>query len=205
MEAESKVLIVGIGNPLLDISVNDNDCALLNKYDLQEANAILAEEKHKPMFEEMWKNPDHQTSCGGAAMNSLRCSNFMMKAKYPGSCLYIGCIADDERGQQMESDAKGEGLDTLWAKTDETYTGACAVLIKDQERSLVADLGACLKYPTQHLKDNLAKLDSAKIFYLTSFFISSNFEALELFASYANEKQIPFAFNLSATFLIDIH
>ena len=34
MEAADKVLIVGIGNPLLDISVNDDNGALLEKYGL---------------------------------------------------------------------------------------------------------------------------------------------------------------------------
>lgn len=41
-------MLVGLGNPLLDISaVVEKD--LLNKYDMQPNNAILAEEKHMPM------------------------------------------------------------------------------------------------------------------------------------------------------------
>jgi adenosine kinase len=38
-----------IGNPLLDMQVTKGE-ALLAKYDLKANDAILAEEKHEPMF-----------------------------------------------------------------------------------------------------------------------------------------------------------
>lgn len=41
-------LLLGCGNPLLDIS-SIVDAELLAKYDMQPNNAILAEEKHKPL------------------------------------------------------------------------------------------------------------------------------------------------------------
>jgi adenosine kinase len=205
MEANNKVMIVALGNPLLDISVNDEDASLLKKYNLTQGNAILAGEEHKALYTDLWANPSHQTSAGGSAMNTIRCANFMMKGKYPGSCAYLGCIADDATGQQMEKDTKEEGLTGYFAKTTEANTGACAVLVQNKERSLVADLGACLKYPTEHLKQTLGFLESAKVFYVASFFISSNFEALIQYADFANTKGKKFAYNLSATFLIDMH
>lgn len=43
---------MGIGNPLLDISaIVDMD--LLKKYDLQPDDAIMAEEKHMPLYREL--------------------------------------------------------------------------------------------------------------------------------------------------------
>lgn len=41
--------LLAIGNPLLDIQVTNGE-ALLEKYDLKANDAILAEEKHSPMF-----------------------------------------------------------------------------------------------------------------------------------------------------------
>ena len=114
----NNILIVAAGNPLLDISVNDEDASLLNKYGLTQGNAILAGPEQKPLYDELWSNPAHQTSAGGSAMNTVRCSNFMMKGQYPGSCAYIGCIADDTAGKQMEKDTTEEGLTTFFAKTD---------------------------------------------------------------------------------------
>lgn len=41
-------ILLGCGNPLLDISANVDE-AFLTKYGLEPDNAILAEEKHTPM------------------------------------------------------------------------------------------------------------------------------------------------------------
>jgi len=45
-------------------------------------------------------------------------------------------------------------------------------------------------------------LSKAKLIYTTSFFITSNVEALMKVASYATENDIPMGFNLSAVFLL---
>lgn len=63
--------IVGFCNPLLDMTV-DGDQDLLNKYDLKNNNAILAEEKHMPLYEELMKNEKTVCTAGGSAQNSLR-------------------------------------------------------------------------------------------------------------------------------------
>ena len=47
--------ILGMCNPLLDISV-DAPSELLKKYDLNLNNAILAEEKHLPLYKELVSN-----------------------------------------------------------------------------------------------------------------------------------------------------
>jgi len=63
--------IVGFGNPLLDMTVvGDQD--LLNKYDLKSNNAILAEEKHMPLYEELLNNDKIEYTAGGSSQNSLR-------------------------------------------------------------------------------------------------------------------------------------
>ncbi|KFM58991.1 Adenosine kinase, partial [Stegodyphus mimosarum] len=45
-------ILLGLGNPLLDISAN-TDHSFLEKYGLKPNDAILAEEKHIPMYKEM--------------------------------------------------------------------------------------------------------------------------------------------------------
>jgi nucleoside diphosphate kinase len=62
-----------------------------------------------------------------------------------------------------------------------------------------------MKYKTEHMRENIHLAKDAKIIYTTGFFITSNFEALMLAAKYAHENNIPFAFNLSALFLIEGH
>ena len=64
-------ILLGMGNPLLDISVNaDKD--FLDKYGLEANNAILAEEKHVPMYQEMVDKMTVEYIAGGATQVGLR-------------------------------------------------------------------------------------------------------------------------------------
>jgi pfkB family carbohydrate kinase. len=70
--------VVGLGNPLLDISANvDED--FLSKYDLKPNNAILAEEKHKPLYDEMVKKYKVDYTPGGATQNTLRVAQVIVR------------------------------------------------------------------------------------------------------------------------------
>lgn len=67
-----------MGNPLLDISANvDED--FLSKYDLKPNNAILAEEKHKPLYDEMIKKYKVDYIPGGATQNTLRVAQVIVR------------------------------------------------------------------------------------------------------------------------------
>lgn len=52
MAQSDKIALVGMGNPLLDISAQVPD-SVLTKYGLEPANAILAEEKHMGLYKEL--------------------------------------------------------------------------------------------------------------------------------------------------------
>lgn len=56
--------ILGMGNPLLDISANVGE-DILEKYGLEANNAVLAEEKHKPLYDELKDSfsPDYEAVC----------------------------------------------------------------------------------------------------------------------------------------------
>lgn len=200
---DSQKLIFAIGNPLLDISA---ECSteILDKYGLTAGQACLAEEKHKALFEELWAKTNVECIPGGSAMNVLRSANFMLKGAHPHSCCYFGSIADDERGRLLKENLEKENIEHDFSITDETYTGACAVIITDKERALCADLAACLKYKTEHIESNIEKLKDYKLLYTTGFFLSSNAEALMKVAEFSTENHITFGFNLSAVFLIEI-
>ena len=98
-----------------------------------------------------------------------------------------------------------EGVHGKFAHDKETPTGTCAVIVYNKERSLVANLAACLKFPTEHLKTNFAIAEKAKILYTTCFFITANFEALKEVVTYAAKVNKPMCLNLSATFLIEFN
>ena len=203
MEAQGQNLLFVIGNPLLDVSVEVKQ-EFIDRYGLKPSTAILAGEEHKAMFEEMWRSANLKTLPGGAGMNTCRAANFLLKDVHPNSCIYFGSIAADKTGEVLQEAVKSEGVDSRWNIDKESYTGQCGCAIIEKERSLVADLGACLKYPTPHLKEHMDVISQYKFFYASSFFFTSNTEAFHEVSKYANENGIPFAFNLAAEFLITI-
>jgi adenosine kinase len=70
--------VVGLGNPLLDISANVEE-DFLAKYELKPNNAILAEEKHKPMIDEMVQKYKVDYIPGGATQNTLRVAQVIVR------------------------------------------------------------------------------------------------------------------------------
>lgn len=60
-----------MGNPLLDISATV-DREFLQKYDLKANNAILAEDKHKPLYEELIGLYKADFIAGGSVQNTMR-------------------------------------------------------------------------------------------------------------------------------------
>jgi len=84
----------------------------------------------------------------------------------------------------------------------ETPTGTCAVVVVDKDRTLCANLAAACKYQTEHLTSNMDPLKNASFIYTTSFFITSNVEALKKVAQFATDNDVPFGYNLSAVFLL---
>nr|XP_015201828.1 PREDICTED: adenosine kinase-like isoform X2 [Lepisosteus oculatus] len=67
----SQNALFGLGNPLLDIcAVVDKD--FLDKYGLKPNDQILAEEKHKALFEELVKKFKVEYHAGGSTQNSVK-------------------------------------------------------------------------------------------------------------------------------------
>jgi len=81
-------------------------------------------------------------------------------------------------------------------------TGRCAVVVYNKDRSLCADLAAACKYSPDHLAVNMDIFDNVSLVYLAGFFITSSPESLMKVGQTACAKNIPFCFNLSATFLL---
>lgn len=142
------------------------------------------------------------TSAGGSALNAIRAANFMLSDTHPKATTYFGCVGRDDYARTLEEELEKNGVNFSFHKDDSTPTGTCAVVVRGKERTLCANLGACLKYPKEHLLDNINAYKNAKLIYTTAFFISSNYEAQIELAKYAAEHNKPLGFNLSAGFLI---
>lgn len=104
-------VLLGVGNPLLDVSANA-DKKMVDKYGLKMNNAILAEEKHMPIYAELAAKEDVEYIAGGATQNSIRVAQWMLQAQ--GATSYIGCVGDDDYAKKLKECAEGDGVKTYY-------------------------------------------------------------------------------------------
>lgn len=197
--------LVGMGNPLLDIS-SEVGQDLLDKYDVKVDNAILAEEKHLPIYKELVDNYSPQYIAGGATQNSIRVAQWILSGNgKPGQTAYFGCVGNDSFGKQLEECASADGVCVHYMKDEITPTGTCAVLVKDGERCLIANLGAANNFKPSHLEtaESKAIYESARLYYIAGFFLTVSIDSLKIIAEHASANGKTFCLNLSAPFIID--
>eukprot|EP01135_Chromosphaera_perkinsii_P001332 Nk52_evm59s164 gene=Nk52_evmTU59s164 len=195
--------ILGMGNPLLDIcSVVDK--SVLEKYGLDANSAILAEDKHIPMYAELCGNANVEYIAGGATQNSIRACQWMM-GKETKATAYIGCIGNDKYGTMLKTCAENDGVATFYCVDEKAATGTCGVLITDHNRSLVANLSAANCYKKDHLmsKSVWSAVENAELFYIGGFFLTVSPESIMAVAEHAYAENKVFCMNLSAPFLCE--
>uniref|UniRef100_A0A2P2K177 Adenosine kinase n=1 Tax=Rhizophora mucronata TaxID=61149 RepID=A0A2P2K177_RHIMU len=194
--------LLGMGNPLLDISaVVDEE--FLRKYDIKLNNAILAEDKHLPMYEEMVTKYNVEYTAGGATQNSIRVAQWMLQT--PGATSYMGCIGKDKFGEEMKKNIKLAGVNVHYYEDVSAPTGTCAVCVVGGERSLTANLSAANCYKSEHLKlpENWALVEKAKYIYIAGFFLTVSPDSIQLVANHAAANNKVFMMNLSAPFICE--
>jgi adenosine kinase len=195
--------LLGMGNPLLDISAEVGQ-DVLDKYGLKGGDAILAEEKHQPLFAEMVKMPNVQYIAGGATQNTIRVAQWMLQQ--PGATAYMGCVGKDANGETLAKACQADGVAAHYMIDEATPTGTCATLIVGIERSLCTNLNAANNYKAEHCQkpENWKVVQGAKIIYSAGFFATVSPEAMKL-ASLEKEKDGGiYCMNLSAPFLMQV-
>uniref|UniRef100_A0A8C8CA55 Adenosine kinase n=1 Tax=Oncorhynchus tshawytscha TaxID=74940 RepID=A0A8C8CA55_ONCTS len=142
--------LFGMGKPLLDISaVVDQD--FLEKYGLKANDQILAEDKHKALFEEIF---------------TFTVEYHWMIQEPHKVYTFFGCIGKDQFGEIL----KQKAVDAHYYEQTEEPTGTCAVCITGDNRSMVANLAAANYYKKDEhldLKENWKLVEKAKVFYIT--------------------------------------
>jgi adenosine kinase len=195
-------IVVCIGNPLLDIQVSPQDGPkYLDKYGLKSNDAILAEEKHMPIYEDIVANSEVTYVAGGAAQNAARAASYVLPEK---SVAYIGSVGDDDLKQTLQKVNETEGVVSAYeVQPAPTKTGACAVILSNHDRSLVTTLRAAEMFHKEHLaKPEVAALiDGAKYFYIGGFFLTHGIESALEVAKAASSRGKTVVLNLSAPFI----
>ncbi|XP_036396100.1 adenosine kinase-like isoform X2 [Megalops cyprinoides] len=202
MPAASQNVLFGMGNPLLDISaVVDKD--FLDKYGLKPNDQILAEEKHKALFEELVKKPKVEYHAGGSTQNSVKIAQWMIQQPHKVAT-FFGCIGTDKFGEILKQKAEEAHVDARYYEQSEEPTGTCAACITGDNRSLVANLAAANCYNKEKHLDldaNWELVEKAKVYYIAGFFLTVSPESILKVARHASENNKVFGLNLSAPFI----
>jgi len=200
-DGKSKVSLLGLGNPLLDISSPVDD-GFMKKYGIKPANAILAEDKHLPMYQELSQMESVEYIGGGATLNTIRVCSWMLQEQ--NTTGYMGCIGVDDFGEKLKSTTTSAGVDCFFMEEEKTPTGTCAVCVTGKERSLVANLAAANEFKKSHCEKERAQkmIDSAQIVYSAGFFLTVSPDTMMMLGEHcrANQKKT-YCLNLSAEFI----
>ncbi|RVW74163.1 Adenosine kinase 2 [Vitis vinifera] len=210
-------ILLGMGNPLLDISSVVDEEFLQNvlrsgwwlrvlrkgkgkgiemkyfgEYDIKLNNAILAEDKHLPMYDEMASKYNVEYIAGVDASN-------------PWSNKLYGMHWKGQVWGGNEENSKLAGVNVHYREDETAPTGTCAVCVVGGERSLIANLSAANCYKSEHLKrpENWALVEKAKYFYIAGFFLTVSPESILLVAEHAAANNKVFMMNLSAPFICE--
>ncbi|XP_072612412.1 adenosine kinase isoform X4 [Vulpes vulpes] len=165
--ALSENILFGMGNPLLDITaVVDKD--FLDKYSLKPNDQILAEDKHKELFDELVKKFKVEYHAGGSTQNSIKVAQWMIQQPYKAAT-FFGCIGTDTFGEILKKKAAEAHVDAHYYEQNEQTTGTCAVCITGSNRSLVANLAAANCYKKEKHLDmdkNWTLVEKARVYYI---------------------------------------
>lgn len=155
-----------MGNPLLDISANVDEDFLI-KYKLNPNNAILADKKHKPLYNELIEKFNAEFIAGGSVQNALRVAQWVLGK--PKLTTFFGCVGKDNYSKILEERALDDGVDVKYQYDDIEETGTCAVLITGTNRSLCANLAAANCFTIDHIRktENRKLIETAQYYYVS--------------------------------------
>eukprot|EP00092_Neocalanus_flemingeri_P011836 GFUD01012765.1.p1 GENE.GFUD01012765.1~~GFUD01012765.1.p1 ORF type:complete len:343 (-),score=110.85 GFUD01012765.1:371-1399(-) len=196
-ELLSENVLLGMGNPLLDISATVKT-ELLTKHSLKSNDAILTEEED--IFKDLIDGYKVDYIAGGATQNTIRVAQWILGKK--SLCSYMGCVGRDESSKILEEKAKDAGVNVKYQYSDKP-TGRCAVLITGEDRSLVTKLDAANHFTVSHLEegDNWSVVTAAKCVYSAGFFLTVSVESMLKVAKHCSLNNKTYCLNLSAPFL----
>jgi len=204
MAAIQEGILLGMGNPLLDISARC-DAEILNEYGLEPDNAILAEDKHLPLYQKLAEMSSVEFVPGGATLNTMRVGQWLFQKANIFS--YFGSIGDDGYSKILKEKASVTGVNFQPQVNAEHPTGTCACVITSEgkNRSLVANLAAANHFTPAHfdIAENWAIVEKAQYYYIGGFFLTVSPDSILKVAEHACNNNKMLMMNLSAPFICE--
>lgn len=193
-------ILLGCGNPLLDIQANVGK-GFLDKWGLKENDAILCDEKHNAMFDELVEKYDVEYIPGGATQNAIRICQWILNV--PNRASFFGAIGKDKFGEMLSAKTKEAGVVAKYQINETVKTGTCAALINGQNRSLCAHLAAANTFTLDHLYKPECEeiIKKSRFYYIAGFFLTVSPPSIMHIAKISYDNGKTFLFNLAAPFI----
>lgn len=192
--------LLALGNPLLDFQAHVTK-EFLEKWKLNEDDAILLDDEQASIFEELERNFEVTVVPGGATENALRVCQWILNK--PKCTVAFGAIGDDKYGKVMIQKTTEAGVNVQYQVNPSVKTGTCAALLYNEHRSLCAHLSAASTFTEDHIDktENQKIIEKAKFFYISGFFITVCPSAIMRIAKHSTEQKKTFILNLAAPFV----
>lgn len=157
-------MIFFLGSPLIDVIAHVNK-DFLDKYRLKPDTTVRATPELESIFQEVIRL-DPIVQVGGSVVNSARLFQWVSRKSHP--VVVTGCIGSDEYGKLINMKLKEEDIHCQLFEIPNVSTGMVAVLLTDQNRSMVTHLGASKCFSMKQLDENLWKiLQNTEYFYFS--------------------------------------
>jgi adenosine kinase len=194
--------MLGFCNPLIDATAQVTP-EYLKEWNLKNDDAILADETYQPLIDDVCKKDNSIITQGGALQNTLVMAQWMIQK--PGMTTIVGAVGQDDGKKMLEDVMKKRGVRCLYQEIPNKSTGCCAVLVAENNRSLVASVAAsgCFNYDRWDAPEVLEAIANAKVVFFSGFFFRSSDKTALAVCAECLARKIPIAFGLSSPTVIE--
>lgn len=195
--------LLGIGNPLLDV-IAEIDTNFLSRYEIKMNQAILADNKHLPLYDELEQKQDKKYIAGGSVLNTVRVFQWVL-GDIKNASVYMGCLGKDNNAEILKKAAAKDGVAMSCCEDEVEKTGVCGVGILDKERTMVGKLGAAEKFSIRHLERSDVKdvYYNSDVIFSSGYFLSASIDSLLILGKHCVETNKPFCLTISAEYVIE--
>lgn len=187
--------ILGIGNALVDVLVNVENDALLNRFHLEKGGMVMIDETAKRAMHESLKDRKQVLASGGSTSNTIR---GLARLGVPVG--FIGKIGKDSMGKFFSDEMQRFGV-TPHLISSELDTGIATTFISsDAQRTFGTYLGAAATMTPQDLNPEVfAQYDLI----LVEGYLIFNHDLIQFVCKIAKEKGLKIAMDLASYNIIE--
>lgn len=202
LEISEHSYIVGLGNPIIDISATANE-ETVKKFGLEFGGTVFANDSNIGFYDLIESQSDVQYIPGGSVTNSIRITNWLLNNSKIHKCLLLGCIGNDNYGKLISEELEKSKVKPLLEVRDDMKSSRCAVAIHLKERCLVPQIRASTMLSLDFVNKNMSVILNSNLLLIEGYFVMERFDIVQLLVKEFQTINKKIAFTLSATFMVE--